>query len=122
MADPDWKWHGLYRCARCADFGRRVRATIRIFSGVGGYHGGGYPVCDEHAPITIELVLHGMLKIRYQSNAAEWIVRAYAVTEDEDGYPKLDRELFNARLRTTVLQGVPAHATQDPELPPGPKV
>lgn len=122
MWDPDYKWNGLYRCARCADFGRRVRATIRLFSGIGGYHGGGYPVCDEHAPNTIDLVLHGMLKIRHQSNAAYWRVSAYAVTEDEHGFPKLDRELFTARLRTTVLQGVPAHASQDPAPPPGQKV
>lgn len=118
---PADHWHGNYLCYVCRKAGQREHAVVRAFSGE-IHSGEGWPACAQHAPHAIERALAALHSVRGASNAARWSVIVYTVEDDGHGFPKLGHKLYTARLRTTVLQGVPAHATQDPKLPPGPKV
>lgn len=95
--DPTLKFWGSRMCCYvCKKQGRRVRAVIRIFSGCGGYAGEGWPACSEH---TKDAETSALEPLGDPKTGPEWKVTAYEVKADDHGFPKLGRELWEAKKR-----------------------
>jgi len=96
--DPTIKYWGSRMCCYvCRRQGRRVRAVIRIFSGI-TYHGDGWPACAEHAKDAETAALEPLDDPRA---GPEWQVKAYEVVADDHGFPKLGRKLWLAKKRAS---------------------
>ena len=91
-------WGSRMCCYVCRKQGKRVRAVIRIFSGCGGYAGEGWPACAEH---TINAETEALAPLGDPKISPEWRVRACEVTADDHGFPKLGRELWEAKPRAS---------------------
>jgi hypothetical protein len=81
-------------CYWCRKAGKKVPATIRIFSGI--YAGEGFPACDEHHTIAETLALEPLASERiadgYKVTAFEVVFRG---NEDGGSY-RLGRQLWTA--------------------------
>lgn len=95
VADDKFGWP--YLCVECRRAGSRIKATIRVFSGICGF---GFAACDVHAKELTERALKPL--VDGSRISADYAVRAKRVEIDEFGWPFVGKTIWEARRRATA--------------------
>lgn len=108
LPPDDDKVNSRMACFVCRQAGVLRAAVIRVFSGA-SYVGDGWPACAAHADTAIDRAFEALDDARQWNakaghDSSDWRVKAYAVERDEEGYPRMRRILWTARLRPGAVQ------------------